>query len=69
MDNWNIVYCEQKHVSETDSALKIESLLSRCFGFPIRALKIDSLLYTCCVASINRTEAGQPPAVYPGFSS
>jgi hypothetical protein len=34
-----------------------------------RTLKVDSLLYSCFVASINRTEDGQPLAVYPGFLS
>jgi hypothetical protein len=50
------------------SALNIDSHLFRCvIIFVGRALKFDSLLYSCCVASINRTEAGQPRVVYSGF--
>jgi hypothetical protein len=58
------VYCKQKRMSE------IDSLLFRYFVISVsRALKFYSLLYSCCVASINKTEDEQPLTVYPGVFS
>jgi hypothetical protein len=43
--------------------LKIDNLL-RCFFVSVsKALKIYSLLFSCSVATINRTKDGQPSAV------